>query len=228
MFKRSKNNGFTLVELIVVIVILAILIGVSIGGIYSWVGKSRKSADINNLNAVYNSLQTLQMDEVLRKEFIKACDANTTLLGVESRDTATPQNLLSGYLIAWSDNDITHFSKNAFNGNGTTPYEQGNSEYIVGTWHVAASQVTDDLRNKIILPKLQDLYPNGIPSCKQAGKCCFLAIYATGDRDNPVGTTVGICDLKDVRYNNGKGNFNKNIYWCIKNAEHIWGTDNDL
>ena len=33
MFKQS-NKGFTLVELIVVIVILAILVGVTIGGIY--------------------------------------------------------------------------------------------------------------------------------------------------------------------------------------------------
>lgn len=33
MFKQA-NKGFTLVELIVVIVILAILVGVTIGGIY--------------------------------------------------------------------------------------------------------------------------------------------------------------------------------------------------
>lgn len=33
MFKK-KNKGFTLVELIVVIVILAILVGVTVGGIY--------------------------------------------------------------------------------------------------------------------------------------------------------------------------------------------------
>lgn len=37
MVIRRGNKGFTLVELIVVIVILAILVGVTIGGIYMYV-----------------------------------------------------------------------------------------------------------------------------------------------------------------------------------------------
>ena len=45
--KTNKRNdkGFTLVELIVVIVILAILIGVTIGGVTGYVKQARKNTD---------------------------------------------------------------------------------------------------------------------------------------------------------------------------------------
>ena len=58
----KHNKGFTLVELIIVIVVLAILIGVTIGGIYMYVGKSRINTDINNTKAMYDALVTMQGD----------------------------------------------------------------------------------------------------------------------------------------------------------------------
>lgn len=68
MRKKKKNNsGFTLVELIVVIVILAILIGVSIGGLYSWVNKARINTDVNNAAAIQSAVQTLVVDEDICK-----------------------------------------------------------------------------------------------------------------------------------------------------------------
>ena len=48
MQRMKENKGFSLVELIVVIVILAILIGVTIGGIYAYVNKARINTDIHN------------------------------------------------------------------------------------------------------------------------------------------------------------------------------------
>lgn len=59
MFKRSKrDDGFTLVELIVVIVILSILIGVTIGGISSWIKKARLNTDLNNANTIQTMVST--------------------------------------------------------------------------------------------------------------------------------------------------------------------------
>lgn len=62
---RKNNKGFSLVELIVVIVILAILIGVTIGGIYQYVNKSRINTDINNAASITSALSVLSTNKDL-------------------------------------------------------------------------------------------------------------------------------------------------------------------
>ena len=57
---ESNNKGFTLVELIVVIVILAILIGVTIGGIYMYVGQSRVATDEGNASSISCTRKTIE------------------------------------------------------------------------------------------------------------------------------------------------------------------------
>ena len=91
--KGEGNKGFTLVELIVVIVILAILIGVTIGGIYKYVGQSRENTDKNNASSLQSVLSSMCAEEdvyswaqtadksisVSWKETIKATDMDTAL-----------------------------------------------------------------------------------------------------------------------------------------------------
>ena len=60
---KKKNKGFTLVELIVVIVILAILVGVTISGIYIYVDKARVSVDLNNAETVEKALSTINSNK---------------------------------------------------------------------------------------------------------------------------------------------------------------------
>lgn len=60
---RKENKGFTLVELIVVIVILAILIGVTIGGVFGYVNKSRTNTDISNASAITSTLSVLSTNK---------------------------------------------------------------------------------------------------------------------------------------------------------------------
>lgn len=55
----NKNKGFTLIELIIVIVILAILVGVTILGISKYVNDARCNSDINNASTLNSTLSLL-------------------------------------------------------------------------------------------------------------------------------------------------------------------------
>ena len=62
------------VELIVVIVILAILIGVTIGGIYMYVGQSRVNTDEQNASSVRSTLSTMAVTKEIYELAGKAGD----------------------------------------------------------------------------------------------------------------------------------------------------------
>ena len=73
--KKNDNKGFSLVELIIVVAILAILVGLLAPQYLKYVEKSRKSADASNL------------DEMVRAIQVYAADAEETL--PEDRYTIT-------------------------------------------------------------------------------------------------------------------------------------------
>jgi type IV pilus assembly protein PilA len=76
---RKNNKGFTLVELIVVIVILAILIGVTVGGVMTYVNQSRENTDINNAAAMESVLSTIATNEDIYKIVGKGTAGTYTL-----------------------------------------------------------------------------------------------------------------------------------------------------
>ena len=61
--KRKNNKGFSLVELIVVVAIMAVLIGVLVPTLVRNVEKSKKQKDISTVEEVCNQLTIGLADE---------------------------------------------------------------------------------------------------------------------------------------------------------------------
>ena len=61
--KKKNNKGFTLVELVIVITILAILVGLLAPQYTKYVEKSRKSADVDNMNEMVKAVQVYAVEQ---------------------------------------------------------------------------------------------------------------------------------------------------------------------
>ena len=60
--KKKDNKGFTLVELVIVVAILAILVGILAPQYTKYVEKSRKTADVSNLENLVTAFKTAASD----------------------------------------------------------------------------------------------------------------------------------------------------------------------
>ena len=97
--RKKDNKGFTLVELVIVIAILAILVGILAPQYTKYVEKSRKSADATNMDELVKAVQVYAVDNAI----VKKTDAITVTIqltkdGIKGADTtngdtATPGNL---------------------------------------------------------------------------------------------------------------------------------------
>lgn len=119
--KKMNNKGFSLIELIIVIAIMAILVAIIAPNLTKYLGKSKKKTDSKNADEIAQQLQTAITDYETDNGELCADTKNVKLKWSASGaaddhgSTAAP----AGFLTIVNDN-ITNSTKSKENGNFAT------------------------------------------------------------------------------------------------------------
>ena len=117
--QRTLNNkGFSLIELIVVIAIMAILVGAMAPQVTKYIEKSRKSADAQALGTLYTAVLT----ELLDPDVTTKPKSGTITIGDDGKASGGTNTVTSGVLKTMGISPISNFQlkSNAYSKGGNT------------------------------------------------------------------------------------------------------------
>ena len=121
--KKMNNKGFSLVELIIVIAIMAILAGALAPALISYVAKSRRSTTVSNAQTIASGIQSAISDEAVLDDLetntkYKTIDSAPIKFDSSGLDTSgafyeTVNSNVSGGIDSYATLKATKFSKKA-------------------------------------------------------------------------------------------------------------------
>lgn len=106
--KKTNNKGFSLIELIIVIAIMAILVAIIAPNLTKYLGKSKKNTDTKNLDEIESTLKTCITDyEMEASDLISTPATGTTAVVIQFTSggatmSTTDQAKLNGAAATWS------------------------------------------------------------------------------------------------------------------------------
>ena len=94
MKKTTNNKGFSLIELIIVIAIMAVLVAIIAPNLTKYLGSSKKNTDKKNADELASQIQTCITDYETENGYIGACSISWSSTGA-STTNATFQSMLN-------------------------------------------------------------------------------------------------------------------------------------
>lgn len=162
------------------------MIGVTIGGIYSYVNKARRNTDISNAKTMYDVCQSLKANETLCYWARVDAKRNFGFEAIE-RDKKG-HNELSGFMFVWYNeapyilgpNDVTPKTEEAkknpptlWNAYASSEnfklWKAQNNGAVNGLWEIANKNF-GGLKSYMVLNSFQELVTDGLPACKESDK----------------------------------------------------------
>lgn len=131
--KKMNNKGFSLIELIIVIAIMAILVAIIAPNLTKYLGKSKKKTDKKNADEIAQQLQTAITDYETDNGELCADGSNVKLkwTGKTAADNSGSTTAPADFLTIVNDN-ITNDTKSKENGNDATAIiEKDSGKYTI-------------------------------------------------------------------------------------------------
>lgn len=94
--KRKKNGGFTLVELIIVIAIMAALVAILAPQYIKYVDESRKAADASTADSILSACRVAATEDTVTGDFTVTWDGND--LTISEAATSDAKSILEDSL----------------------------------------------------------------------------------------------------------------------------------
>ena len=128
---KKNNSGFSLVELIIVIAIMAVLIGVLAPQFIQYVAKSRVSTDLQNIEEMVNACDTYATEHSSYTQAITFTGSTAAI----SSDVATEFGIAASYTMKgdWSGLGITYTQTSGWTRTGSAAVK-GGKYFLDGTF----------------------------------------------------------------------------------------------
>lgn len=110
--KKMNNKGFSLVELIIVIAIMAILAGAIAPALIRYIDKSRKSNDVSSCKTIKTAVETALGNETVYEFITAATESGYCYIYVTPGQSTAESNITNAIEIKGGSNEATINGKN--------------------------------------------------------------------------------------------------------------------